>query len=354
MDKYLVEIFYLGDGKNQLLIHADSFDETYQVYWHMSPEPVIKKENFIFESNKNDIIFDFEYNKHQRVYFVIDFGGQKPIVVSHRILQIPGMYNFRDLGGYPVKDNKRVKWGLLYRGDHLFNLMDDGVESVESLNIKTIIDFRSKNEIEESPNPSISTVKGEFNFSPEGAAAMFAGALQNMDVLHSHENLVEIAKKALERNPNAAYDSMINQQQSFVQDERSIVAFSSTLKALAEYGEYPSYQHCRGGKDRTGYASMLLLALLGVDQDYLVYDYMLTNRAREKKNQRYLENYRIQAQGNEAIAQYLFAFFDVKKDYILAAINSITDEYGTIENYVRKVLKLSDDQIEKLRNHYLE
>jgi len=355
LNNYLIEVFYLGEGKNQLLIHTDSFHETYRVYWHMAPEAVIKEENFIFESNESDVVFDFEYNKHQRVYFVIDFKQGEPIVVSHRILQIPGMYNFRDLGGYPTNDNRRVKWGLLYRGDHLFNLKDDGVKCVEELNIKTIIDFRSEKEIEESPNPVISTVTKQYNFSPEGAAAMFAGVLQSNAMLPARDkkNMIEQVKKALENNPNAAYDSMVNQQQSFVSDEKGIEAFSSTLKVLAENGA-PSFQHCRGGKDRTGYSAMLLLALLGVEQDYLVYDYMLTNRAREKKNQRYLENYRVQAQGNEAIAQYLFAFFDVKEDYILTAINAINDHYGTVGNYARKILKLDDAQLEKLRDYYLE
>ena len=337
-----------------MIIHTDSFVKPYKVYWHIAPETQVNFENFIIESDQSKIEFEFEYDENQRKYFVLKFADGRTIVTGHRILQIPGMYNFRDLGGFPTIDNKKVKWGLLYRGDHLHNLKLEGFEFVENLNIKTIIDFRSETEILESPNPIIKTVEKTYNFSPEATVAMFAGVLQNGGDIPSMESMIDFAKTAVKNNPKAAYIAMLNQQKQFVTKPKGIEAFSNTLKALINTNGKVSFQHCRGGKDRTGYALMLLLALLGVEEKYLVYDYMLTHKAREKKNQRYLENYRRLADGNEAVAQYLFSFFDVKEDYILMAINKINENYGNVKNYALKVLGISETDIAKLKSYYLE
>ena len=51
--------------------------------------------------------------------------GQQYAVMAERNLPVEGMNNFRDMGGYRTKDGYYVKWGKLYRSDHIYNATEE-------------------------------------------------------------------------------------------------------------------------------------------------------------------------------------------------------------------------------------
>lgn len=52
----------------------------------------------------------------QRYYYSLVFGDKYRIKIATRNINIPGIQNFRDLGGYPsYTTRKEVRWGMLYR-----------------------------------------------------------------------------------------------------------------------------------------------------------------------------------------------------------------------------------------------
>jgi protein-tyrosine phosphatase len=57
-----------------------------------------------------------------RVYFHLKPASGPTRVVSIRRLPLEGAKNFRDLGGYRTSDGHFVRWGLVYRSNHLFLL----------------------------------------------------------------------------------------------------------------------------------------------------------------------------------------------------------------------------------------
>lgn len=71
---------------------------------------------------------------------------------AHRLLAFEGASNFRDIGGYTTVDGRRIRWGLLYRSDNLAKLSDTDLSNLARLQLKTIIDFRFPDEVEEDPN----------------------------------------------------------------------------------------------------------------------------------------------------------------------------------------------------------
>src|SRR5882724_6932328 len=44
-----------------------------------------------------------------------------------RHLNLAGASNFRDLGGYPTKDGRTLRWRQIFRSNHLGHLTDDDV-----------------------------------------------------------------------------------------------------------------------------------------------------------------------------------------------------------------------------------
>lgn len=353
MNIRLVEAFYIGTNGNQLVIHSDEDISEYRVYWTYDNNVNSENKTFLFSHNKKVVDFEFEYSKTQRVFFIVEFD-EGSIICGHRILPVAGLYNMRDIGGYKVEDGRRIKWGMGYRSDYLYHLEDTSMEYIESLNIHTIIDYRTPEEILESPNRSINE-KASYNFNPNASVAEMAGILQSGETKDSRMDMLEIAKQQIASgNLNAGDDHMINQQVGFTKEKSAIDAFSNTIKVLSDPINAPSFQNCRGGKDRTGFGLLLLEGLLGVNYEDLIYDYMLTARARKEKNKLYYQRFLKQADGDENVARYMYSLFDAKESFIKASLDKILKEYGSIVGFAKEVLNITDEMIESLKSIYLE
>ncbi len=345
-----VEAFFLEDNQNELNIVTDVADiGTYRLYWTYDTDATTENKQFLLESDQKNRTFEFAYDPNRVSYFIIEFEHHRPLLFGYRILPMSGMYNFRDIGGYRTVAGKRIKWGKGFRSDHLQNLHEDGFDFLRSIGLKSVIDFRSPYEVEKDPNPFFSENVQSFNFDPQAHVAMAAGSAQNLD---TSDDMKKRALEAIASGETGA-QQMIDQQLAFVDSPTSIEAFKQTLKTITKADKVPTMQHCRGGKDRTGFALMVLEGLLGVPTPFLVYDYMLTNRARAKKNVSYYNRF-LEETGNEEIAQYLFSLFDTKEEFIQASIEKILKNYGTIRHYAQEVLELSDEEISALEELFLE
>jgi protein-tyrosine phosphatase len=126
---------------------------------------------------------------------------------------------------------------------------------------------------------------------------------------------------------------------SLVSDSEYINCYRNYFALLNNESDVPLLFHCSAGKDRTGMAATLTLYALGVDEQTIMEDYMLSNTFLGDKYASY-------------IAQYpnLGTMFQVRPDYINAGIEAIRSQYGSVENYLTSVLNVD---IEKLRAKYL-
>ncbi len=346
----LCECFVVGENVNHCYIEKIDDYEYVDLYYSHNLDQF--EENRIGRYTTDSFTFN-RVNSDKRIYYWLVFPDKTRIQFGERILKIPGMYNFRDIGGYPTMDNRRVRWGKIFRGDQLFNLKDEGLDYVESLGLKTIVDFRSPQEISQYPNKLSSTIENSYNFSPEAEIAMFAGRLQNNELHDSPELMKSIAEDALKMNPNAGEQNMIEQQKKFASDPTAIDSFKKATNIFMNSQNSPIYQHCKGGKDRTGFSVMIQLAILGVEEKYLFYDYMLTRKAREEKNKLYYKNFLSLTQ-DEDQAKYFYALFDTKESYLQGAISKILENYPSILEYAKQVYGITDQEIKDIRNSYLE
>lgn len=57
--------------------------------------------------------------------------------------ELAGVRNFRDVGGLPTVDGRRVKQGVLFRSGHLAHATDEDAAFLSSLGLHTIFDFRN-------------------------------------------------------------------------------------------------------------------------------------------------------------------------------------------------------------------
>src|SRR6266404_4149256 len=175
-----------------------------------------------------------------------------------RHLNLAGASNFRDLGGYATKESRTVRWRQIFRSNHLAHLTDDDAVVLRSLGVRSAFDFRGSVERAEALCGMSDITVHSLPVEPTVVAALRAIAASGTPL--STEHAVEVMR-----------DSYRSYVQSNTQHFRAL--FAHLLEDRA-----PLVIHCTAGKDRTGFACALILHTLGVSEDIISEDYLLTNR----------------------------------------------------------------------------
>lgn len=172
-----------------------------------------------------------------------------------RVVHLEGGQNFRDLGGYPATGGRYVRWGLLFRSGSMYRLTPADFSLLDTLGIKTVVDFRSQEERQTEP------VNWPTGHVPRVLSVDYS--LNQRGLLLGDLTSAEIGTKVV-----AMYPSILAQ---FKGEYRRM--FAELLN-----GSAPLVFNCSGGRDRTGIAAALLLTALGVPRETIIQDYLLTSR----------------------------------------------------------------------------
>ena len=106
----------------------------------------------------------------------------------------------------------------------------------------------------------------------------------------------------------------------------------------------PLVIHCTAGKDRTGFACALILHTLGVSDDVISEDYLLTNRF-------YRRDPASSSDLPDDVKQVLGS---VQASFLGAAFEAINADYGDLETYLRDGLGLGAAERAHLEARYLQ
>src|SRR3982751_563351 len=176
-----------------------------------------------------------------------------------RHLNLAGASNFRDLGGYPGQDGRLVRWRQLFRSNHLGHLTESDIEVLRSLGLKSAFDFRGTEERVAALCGLSEIAVHSLPIEPTVVAALRARGANGVAL--SSADALEVMR-----------DSYRNYVRCNTTNFRRLFAH------LIEEDRAPLVIHCTAGKDRTGFACALILHALGVPDDVIAEDYLLTNR----------------------------------------------------------------------------
>ena len=222
---------------------------------------------------------------------------------SERLIRLEGAVNFRDLGGYPVGGGYRTRWRVLFRADGLGDLTPTDFDVLRALDIRTVIDLRSGDELE----------RGRFDVDAH-------------PVTFPHFPIIEKLPDPdeFDRRPGL----LGSQYQEMLRDAGGPIR--SVLEILAIPGALPAVFHCTAGKDRTGVLSALVLTLLGVDEDAVVADYALSGEAMTRLRAKLLVKY---PEGRETI-EAISEVFSAAPEQMEQLLDHLRAEYGSVSAYV--------------------
>ena len=252
-------------------------------------------------------------------------------------LTTQGIHNLRDYGGYAGAEGARVKKGLLYRSGQHRDASDDDLELFQSLDIRTIIDFRGNSERSNFP------CRRHTDFSAQVIA--FDGETASSP---PHEG----GAKTSDMTTQKAFERMIAVYTRMPVNAAMIDMFGRFFKALDER-DGGSLIHCFAGKDRTGVGASLLLHVLGVHYDDIVHEFLLTNLA---PTLHVLENQslpRMQEYYDSIEPEAIRNLMGVREEYIATYWQEVTRDHGSIDNYLAQSLGVDEARKARLRERLL-
>jgi protein-tyrosine phosphatase len=249
----------------------------------------------------------------------------KPLVLTVRDLGLSSDPNLRDVGGYRTGDGQWVRMGVVYRSQALA-LSPADLAVVDTLGITAVYDLRTPEETAATPDvvPAGATYT---NLNVLGTSSVGIGTLTS---------------------PAQARRVMETMERTFVTSAPAHKAYGALLTGIASDHGAALY-NCSAGKDRTGWATAVLLTLLGVPQRTVMQDYLLSNKY-------YFDSPAVQAMlaalptAERAIYSQLL---DVQPAYLRAGFEQVKASYGSMYDYVVKGLGVSPRTIARLRDRLL-
>ena len=252
-----------------------------------------------------------------------------PVGVSVRRLPLAGAPNFRDLGGYRTADGRHLRWGTVYRSGQLSALTEADYKYLAPLGIRLVCDFRVDTERQRSPT----------GWQGEPAPEIVASSIDTVSFAVQSIDIREHMRTVYSR---MRFDGSGE--------------YAALFRRIVD-GEVPVLLHCTSGKDRTGFFAALLLTILGVPHETVVEDFLLTNKylvPDERIPELARQMQERQKLATPPDAETVRAASGVLASNLEIGFRVINEKYGSVENYAREALRLTADDMKKLRARLLE
>ena len=256
--------------------------------------------------------------------------------------------NARQLGGYLTTDGMRVKCDVLLRTAKLAGGSEADIQKLHDVyNVTEVIDLRTTDEIASAPDPDIEGATNERvrildESGDDSTAAMTGVYSQNSD--NPAASLLEMYRAGI--LSDTMYTSMFD-------NETALKGYREFVDKLLAHDDGAILWHCTGGKDRAGTAAVIALTLLGVDKETVLDDFELTNQFNAKSIE-YMKSNAAELTDDQNEIEGVAMLTGVSRQLMENLFDRAESENGSMLEFLKAKLNITDDEIATLRSKYLE
>jgi protein-tyrosine phosphatase len=235
--------------------------------------------------------------------------------------------------------------GEVYRSGELHKLSGSDVEKLDAMGINAVANFLTEREIQSRGHDRLPDGTREIPLPMEtGNLGEMAG------VIEEARGNGDFSKVPVELNPEI-HRVLINEGREY---------YAKLLREIADPANRPMVYHCSHGVHRTGTATAILLSALGVPWETIRDDYLLSNKYRKEEVDRRINELRLLAadtflvEPEEVDITNIKSFYVLEPSYIDASLDEAVKQYGSMDNYIREGLGITDKERASLRDQLLE
>ena len=322
-------------GKDTVRISWETHLKDLQVsiYHGDSPETIERNEPFCQIEGKTAVELS-GLNPDIPHYFKIIPQNSAGIITGERRLPLEGTVNFRDLGGYETTAGRRLRWGKVFRSDHLSRLTDRDIAFLQRMKIQCVCDLRTSAEAQKRPDRFPGDGPGEYLHLP----------IDN-----------------LKFDPTTLFEKLKRGDTSWLTPEFLIEGYvlnidkfgtiwGEVFRRLAEPGRLPLVFHCTGGKDRAGTCAALILLALGVPEETVILDHGLSNIFIADVLDKIYAQFDAYGIDRSKISPY----FTAPQYCIEALLHHLNEKYGSCTDYLKSKAGVTEEMLERVREELLE
>ena len=298
---------------------------------------------------------------------------------NHYDSQFPQLPNFRCIECYKSSDGSEIRPGILYRSARLDLLTLEECEQFNKFGIRTIIDLRRRGEYLMAPGPKhISGTYPSFYWKKDEFWALKKGKKPVRNLPMKTHLIVPLFAIALIWNsffmlnffirwPSlllALFDKIFGtflfikfyaklvvnksclSDKYFEMIDTTQPIIYAILNLLSDIHNLPALVQCSQGKDRTGVVTMLVLSILGVEDEEIIKDYALSEQGLLGVRQQTVK---------EICGMYGFKdeFTHAYPDTMIALLQKIREKYGSVMRYLDSI-GFDESHRDKLRQVFTQ
>jgi len=280
-----------------------------------------------------------EAAKDSRVYFILKGENGARIRVAERVMPMDNLTNFRDLGGYLTEDGRRTKWGKLLRSAAHDGITERDIAYLQQLGVKTVVDYRTTVESADHPDVEIAGVAYHHLCPFDESNATNTLDKNQQQQMRSVEQVKAMMGGI---NRSLASDPFCNK------------VYTGLVKIALDTAQVPVVQHCTSGKDRVGAGAATLLMALGVPRETIMEDYLLSNENQLSAQKMSTGVSSANMEITPEMMQMFAVLTKVHAEYLEAFFDEVDKKWGGTEGYLHDALGLTDADLAKLKELYLE
>lgn len=300
-----------------------------KIYASTNPENIPEKDPVATANIADQLATIAIADPTQRYYYKLVFNNRHRKVTAARNVVIPGIQNFRDIGGYNAMKGKKTRWGMLYRSSQVESLSYSTFKELKNLGIKTVIDLRTAQEVAKTPRLEEQGLK---------VVHIPIGSINIEDIIR------KVCEGKIENDSISRLMLRVNREM--------VIYYRAEYKKMFDVLEkenYPMMILCMSGMDRAGIASAMILSVLGVNNETIMEDYLLSNMFFDIPHALGEDGYKLPFNAQEALT----TLFSAREGFLNAARHQVEKNYGNIPTYLDKGLGLTEENIRDLRGKLL-